>query len=288
MLPEELERKLPDKDPIILEKNDWDQAIFRTNEKPPSKSVLDRVRLQFEPGYLIGIGSGNLLSHLPAFPNSEPRGIVSLDVSELVVSGLRVLREFLRLYPNREEFLLGIRNFLRGELPSVYPVSEALRPNFNSYFEYFANWKGDPKKRINRMGSYDPLYEPKTAFWNRLSRRTELEVDLTAGPDIQGFILQNYEIFRKLAVEGRIAAIRRDFRDEEFLGLVPSLDGYNSCNHVIYLSNAFDRQKIPDIVETIKPSGKTLIYSVVGSRWTPIMCVKEAGAMVSLSEMEVK
>lgn len=285
MLPEELERNLPDNSRIKLKKTDWDPAIFWTNENAPSKPLLEKVRAEFESGYLIGIGSGNLLSHLPAFPNSEPKGIISIDASELVVSGLRVLREFLKLCPTRKEFSKSVRNFIAGEMPPVYPASIDLRP----YFGYFVYWKGHQAKLrpYGKQKGYNPLHEPMVAVWNPDSRRLELDASLTTGPDIPGFVLQNYEIFRRLAIEGKIGVVRRDFRDKTFLRQIPNLDQYGSRNHVVYLSNAFDygnyRWASEFSREAIRPAGGSLVYSLLGSRWDLEMYVEDkTGSIVSL------
>lgn len=205
-LPQELERRLPDTS-MVLEK-DWSLAIFRTNEHPPSRPLLEKVRTQFEHGYLIGLGSGNLWSHLLAFPNSEPMGVISIDASEFVVAGLRLLREFLILYPGRKEFLKGMRNFLEGEVPVVSPYSLNLR----AYFNYFVYWKSDDpfwvKERTSGRINYDPLYHPKVALHDWDSNRMKLKENPAARPDIPGFILQNYENLRKLAIEGRVGVIQ--------------------------------------------------------------------------------
>ncbi len=114
---EELEQKLEKEiDRIGAHKNgcslhwigEWESASLKTNEHfNPSLATIVR---KFDPAYLIGVGFGNLLTHVYCFNGDEIEGVFAVDVSSAVVDIGRATRYLLKECKTPQEFVKLVRD----------------------------------------------------------------------------------------------------------------------------------------------------------------------------------
>ncbi len=82
--------------------------------------------------------------------------------------------------------------------------------------------------------------------------------------DIGVVLLQQYKLFRKLAIEGRLGILESDIRNVEVLREITELEGYHFDNSVIYLSNlpnSFTKEELALIARLTKPIGHLNIHT---------------------------
>jgi hypothetical protein len=175
--------------------------------------------------YLIGIGFGVLLNHTSAFHDENLEGIISIDVSPDVVAMGRAVRELLKECEKPEDFvkLVHDEEALKSRLSLIEPQEgvEYVAQNLPRLFtgEDIEKVLHKPRFSFGKGNSFDPLQLPNPC---------------------PTWLLQNYKLFRKLALEGRIGIFEADVTDPNLLkGIRDNLDSYNTSNSIIYLSHVF-------------------------------------------------
>tara|TARA_Y100000031_G_C8228169_1_gene389474 strand:- start:850 stop:1905 length:1056 start_codon:yes stop_codon:yes gene_type:complete len=199
--------------------------------------------------YLIGVGFGVLLNHTTAFHDENLEGIISIDISPEVVAMGRTVRLLLKESDNPSDFVKLARDeeALKSRLSLIEPQEgvEYVAQNLPRLFT------GEDIEKV--------LHKPRFSF-----RKGNSFDPLLLGNPCPAWLLRNYELFRKLALEGRIGIFEADVTDPNLLkGIRDNLDSYNTSNSIIYLSHALDGgtlsvkegfEKSLPVYELIKPA----------------------------------
>ena len=240
--PEKLDIKL--EKPIGDEGEQWAEtrAILRSNEtyKPEVGQI---VRKAFNPRFFIGIGFGNSLNHIPDFfVPSQLEGMVFIDMSSDVIDTALVVRELLKQNKTPRQFMQTITDSdaLKEQLNSI---SLQNRSNSLDFIPgKFWNWDNN----LHQPGFDTPLIKrtPEdvediiTSKVNRFHRGpSPIKRDIIQA-DSGITIMQNYALFRKLAVDGRMGILRADITDEKLKDL-KKMRGYKKGPIVFYGTNLF-------------------------------------------------
>lgn len=216
--------------------------------------LTDMVHRKYNPRYLIGIGFGRMLNEI-ALHGESLQKVICMDVSPQVVATGRLVRDLLVENKNPVDFIRMVQdkkalNTRAGKIKPEEGVGFAI----SAISRHFAEF---------RIKHALPLLKEK--------------IDISqSGPDtgyfIRATLLQNYDLFRRLSLEGRLLIAEADVTNPDFLQSVrEQLPYYDSSNVVVYISHAL--QSLPPelfVYEKLNPSeGKLLLkdaatYNIIG------------------------
>ena len=289
LLPEELEMALKTS-PIDGNSEQWEdtRAALRTNEGyMPALGTY--IRNTVDPRFFVGIGFGNALNYVVDYFNPDRlEGMVSIDMSGGVISMGKATRHLLKKAQTPYQFMeiLVDGNQLGNALSDLkvsHPeyVLKSLprkfwcwRNNFSEEGEYLDERSWDDIEAIvnGRVSRFEvgPLSENyRTEHYRQLLIKERTYPNSDKDPDVGIALLQNYGVFRNLAIEGRMAFLQADITDES-LGDIKNARGYNAGPVIFYGSNLFSEhlryEAEAPLQEQFKPPSHPVIFAAIGTQ----------------------
>lgn len=196
-------------------------AFLLNNEEAPD-GFFDQLRSQNPDGYIVGVGSGGVLSMIQGFSgDNKPKGIILADLNPHVVAPARLLIQSLGEFQTQSEFVDRYLNLSRQE------YAKRLKKVTQS----------DSKLRASEANSEIPLIRSPKQAWDIVSGKS---MDTVKKIDTVQVVLDNYPTLHQLALEGKIAVCFVDFTDPTFIKAVTELPGFRDSRNVVYMSNMVD------------------------------------------------
>lgn len=214
--------------------------------------LADMVHMKYRPNYLIGIGFGRILDYTRAFYDENLKGVLCIDVSPKVVATGRLVRSIIEESKSPSDFVKLVQDerALRARANGIQP-EEGISYAMSTLSRLFTT-ETQKKVRINSILPFkksDLIDFIKNELFGRYS--------------IPEMLLQNYDFFRKLTIEGRLGIVEADITNPNFLqGVKNSLRSYEISNVVVYVSNAIDEvtayKKLP-VCQNLHPANGILL-----------------------------
>jgi hypothetical protein len=240
--------------------NDLYAAALKTNEIWEPK-LAEAVK-HANPQYLIGVGFGNILTQVLLFKPGNLKGFFSVDISPNVVAVGRAVRHLLKVCETAEDFVRIVKDETSLENELEIPnlkiktmVIACLRKRVHFYDSYIYNV---PKRERTQEELIELINGTRSMFYVQKESETEHKI---YHPDTLAVLLQNYPLFRRLAIEGKMGILESDVHNKEVLQEIRKLKDYNLGNNVIYLSNLPRFMDVDDIINSTIPEGHTSIIS---------------------------
>ncbi len=186
-----------------------------------SEDFFKEIKSLNPDGYIVGIGSGSILTILKAFTKRrQPKGLIMVDINPYVVTAGKVLIEVLQNSTNPADVLTSLYS------PGAY----------GSHADKVLQEDPQLKKATKRWRVEQPrYYMPNIPDFSRF-RPSPIHTDVPTA------IFQNFEILQQMAKDGRMASVYADFSNPDLTKAVTALPGFRESTNVIFTSNALDLQ----------------------------------------------
>ena len=235
---------------LFLDLPGW-PAILRVGEMAES-DFFERIKDQHPDGYIIGVGAGVIFSMIEGFDDeTQPRGIVIVDVNPGVIAFAEVLIDELRASSSSEDFEKRFFHQSKDEYQDKFKAKVAGKKNRRFH------------DQIQICKDLENFRNAPSELWQ--DQKYVLRPDMIPVPKL---LVQNFSVLKRLADSNNITAVYADITNPQLVQTIRSLPDFNSLVNIIYLSNAFESSELShqDFQEKVAPlngSGKSVLVEAV-------------------------
>lgn len=239
---------------LFLDLPGW-PAILRVGEMA-DPDFFERVKEQHPDGYIIGVGAGVIFSMLEGFDDdTQPKGIVIVDVNPGVIAFAEVLIDELRTSQSQEDFERRFFHQSKDEYQEKFKAKVAGRKSRRFH------------DQIQICKDLENFRNSPSEVWNE--QRYVLRPDMIPIPKQ---LVQNFAVLKRLADNNNITAIYADITNPQLVQAIRSLPDFSSLANIIYLSNAADNSELSSQdfqkeVTALNSSGRSVFVEAVPDKY---------------------